>query len=400
MIKNISSFKLSGLRAGETVRAAAHDSAPVRWAMAFTLARKHLKTAVKRAFYPKREPKGGVLRVLVHIKGGIGDVAMTRVFIKKLRETLPLAEVSFCFDSVAVSQMIFSDGLVHRFQDRRYRPQDYDLVISGCHLLMFDYYDRARIERLAPHFLPALEQGLEVQRCFTDFARYTPYLDGVLAKIAVAHGGSRVQNLGWFTGLNVGQNDRAEINLQAGTATKTLNKLGLAPGEKYITIHDGINTNTDTSSGHPTRCWPHSYWREFVGLFKEAFPNIKVVQLGGNKSQIFDFADISLVGKTQIADLPYVLDNALLHVDGESGMVHLANLTRTRCVVLFGPSQADYLAYARNINISAPVCGGCMNISKHWMTRCLLGYPPEKQCLATISPKIVFDKTANYLNAL
>lgn len=390
MLKNLSSFKLAGLRAGELVRAAAHDSAPVRWAMAFTQRRKQLKTSLKRLFYPHREPKTDVLRILVHIKGGIGDVAMTRVFIKKLRETLPQAEISFCFDSKAVADMIFSDGLISRFQDRRYRPEDYDLVISGCHLLMFDYVDRARLEKLVPDFIPALERGLEVQNCFKDFALYTPYLDGTLAQIAVAHGGSRVQNLGWFTGLEVGQNDRAEINLSAEKARETLEKLGLS-GLKYITIHDGINTNTDTSLGHPTRCWPRENWREFVRLFKAAFPNIKVVQLGGNKSQIFDFADISLVGKTAVADLPYILDNALLHVDGESGMVHLANLTRARCVVLFGPSKAAYLGYARNANLTSPVCGGCMNISKHWMTTCLLGLPPAEQCLAAITPQTVFE---------
>lgn len=390
MIKNLSSFKLAGLRAGELVRAAARDSVPVRWAMAFTQQRKRFKTAVKRLFYPHREPKTDVLRVLVHIKGGIGDVAMTRVFIKKLRETLPQAEISFCFDSKAVADMIFSDGLINRFQDRRYRPEDYDLVISGCHFLMFDYYDRARIEKLAPDFIAALERGLDVQSYFKDFALYTPYLDGTLAQIAVAHGGSRVQNLGWFTGLEVGQNDRAEINLSAEKARETLEKLGLS-GLKYITIHDGINTNTDTSLGHPTRCWPRENWREFVRLFKDSFPDIKVVQLGGSKSQIFDFANISLVGKTAVADLPYILDNALLHVDGESGMVQLANLTSTKSVVLFGPTLESYFGYARNVNISAPICGGCMNISKNWMTTCLLGYPPAEQCLAVITPQTVFE---------
>lgn len=393
MLQNTDSFKLAGLRTGELVRAAAHDSTPVRWALALTQARKSFKTAVKRFFYPHREPKTDVLRVLVHIRGGIGDVAMTRIFIKKLRETIPQAEISFCFDSKAVTEMIFSDGLIDRYQDCRYHPKDYDLVISGCHLLMFDYYDRERLARLAPHFLPAFERGLAIQRCFKDFARYTPYLDGALAEIAVAHGGSRVQNLGWFTGLEVGQNDHAEIQLSDQAARQTLDKLDLA-GKKYITIHDGINTNTDTSLGHPTRCWPQENWREFVRLFKQAFPNILVVQLGGSKSRVFDFADISLVGKTAVGDLPYVLDNALLHVDGESGIVHLANLTRTKSVVMFGPSKAQYLGYARNTNISSPVCGGCMNISKYWMTQCLLGYPREKQCLAAISPKQVFDAAA------
>lgn len=399
MTQNTDSFKLAGLRAGELVRAAAHDSTPVRWAIAFTQARKNFKTAAKRFFYPHREPKTNVLRVLIHIKGGIGDVAMTRIFIKKLRATLPHAEISFCFDSKSVTNMIFSDGLIDRYQDSRYHLQDYDLVISGCHLLMFDYYDRERLTRLAPHFLPVLERGLDIQHCFKDFARYTPYLDGALAEITIAHGGSRVQNLGWFTGLEIGQNDRAEIKLSTETTRQILEKLGLID-KKYITIHDGINNNTDTSLGHPTRCWPQENWQEFVRLFKQMFPDIQVVQLGGAKSRVFNFADISLVGKTAVGDLPYILNNALLHVDGESGMVHLANLTRANCVVMFGPSKAEYLGYARNINISSPVCGGCMNISKYWMTKCLLGYPPEKQCLAAISPKQVFEAVGQILRNL
>ena len=86
------------------------------------------------------------------------------------------------------------------------------------------------------------------------------------------------------------------------------------------------------------------------------------MQLGGSKSQAFDFADVCLVGKTAVKDLPYVLDGALAHVDGESGMVQLANLTRTRSVVLFGPTSVEYFGYAQNVNITSPKCQNCMNI--------------------------------------
>ena len=97
------------------------------------------------------------------------------------------------------------------------------------------------------------------------------------------------------------------------------------------------------------------------------------------------------MGKTPVADLPYVLAGALLHVDGESGMVHIAQLTPTNSIVLFGPTRAAYFGYARNTNIEAPFCGGCMNITKNWMTQCVLGYPPGKQCLASITPQTVFE---------
>ncbi len=393
MQNNLDSFKLAGLRAGALVEAAAQDSALVTGAMRLNTWRKNTKLRFKH-FIMRLRTKAPVpsdkLRVLVHIRGGIGDVCMTRVFIKKLRETLPDALIYFAYDYKTAVDMVFSDGIINGFHPNKYVPEYFDLVISGCHLLMYDYINRTRIEKLAPHFLSILEKGLAVQACFKPFAQYTPYLDGQLAEIAISHGGSRITNLGWFTGLDVKQNDPAPLILDDNTTRNTLGKLGLE-GHTYITIHDGINPHTDPSRSDRTRNWPRMHWQELIKQIKQQFPLVKIVQLGGKTSIPFDFVDISLVGKTAIADLPHVLKNARLHIDGETGMVHLANLTQTPCVVLFGPSKAAYLGYSRNTNIQAPFCGGCMNISKHWMTQCVLGYPPEKQCLASIAPQTVFE---------
>lgn len=395
MTKNLESFKLAGLRAGALVEAAAQDSFLVRGAMKFNLWRKRTKLRLKRLF-KRATPPTGALKVLVHIKGGIGDVVMARVLVKKLREVLPQAQLFFAYDHKSVVNMVFSDGLIDGFVSTKYLPENFDLVISGCHFLMFDHYNRERLEKLAPQFIPAFEQGLSVQACFKPFATYTPYLDGQLAEIAIAHGGSRITNLGWFTGLDIDQNDPAPITLDSGLSSKVLNKLGLV-NLSYITIHDGLNLNTAFSHGNLTRNWPKAYWKELVRLIKQPFPSIKIVQIGAKTSTPFDFVDISLVGKTTVADLPYILKNSLLHIDGESGMVHLANFTLTPCIVLYGPSKSAYLGYARNTNIEAPFCGGCMNIAKNWMTQCILGYPPEKQCLATITPQMVFEAVSKRL---
>ena len=393
MSQNLDSFKLAGLRAGALVEAAAQDSSLERGAMKFNLWRKRTKLRLKRLF-KKATPPTGDLQVLVHIKGGIGDVCMTRVLIKKLREVVPNARIYFAYDHKNIVDMVFSDGLIDEFCSNKYIPESFDLVISGCHLLMYDFINEGRIKKLAPHLWPFIEKGLDVQRCFKPFATYTPYLDGQLAEIAIAHGGSRITNLGWFTGLEVHQNDPAPLALDETMTKRTLDRLGLTK-DTYITIHDGINPHTDPTHSDRTRNWPRSYWEQLVKLLKQQFAHIKIVQLGGNTSEPFDFVDLSLVGKTAIADLPHVLKGARLHLDGESGMVHLANLTQTPCVVLFGPSKAAYLGYSRNTNIEAPFCGGCMNITKHWMTHCMLGYPPEKQCLASITPQVVFDAVQN-----
>ena len=105
MDRQLESFKLAGLRAGALVEAAAQDSSIVHSAMKFNLWRKRTKLYLKRLF-KKATPPTGNLKILVHIKGGIGDVCMTRVFIKKLRETLPNARIYFAYDPQITDRII------------------------------------------------------------------------------------------------------------------------------------------------------------------------------------------------------------------------------------------------------------------------------------------------------
>lgn len=401
MSKPLNELRLAALQAEQLINLPSKDSRVVACAAALNRTRKNLKKHLKlglRRLLRRSPVKTDVLRVLVHIRGGIGDVAMARIFVQKLRAALPQAEIYFCYDSQTVVSVIFQDGgLINGFQNRNYIPEDYDLVIAGCHVLMYDYYDEDRLRKLAPDFIPVLQKGLEMQKIFKVFADNTPHLDGYLADITVAFGSARIPNMGLSTGLTVGQDDRVPLQLKP-EGFAVLDKLGLS-GKKYITIHDGINTNTDTSSGYPTRCWPETNWRDFARLFKQRFPEILIVQLGGSKSRVFEFADVSLVGKTSVADLPYILEKSALHVDGESGMVQLANLTTaTRSVVAFGPTPVKYFGYARNINVVSEKCTDCMCIVKDWMTHCALDYPLNANCLAAVSARTMFEKAAAALD--
>lgn len=396
--QQINSLKLAALRAQELAEANTKKSLLVRYAVKIRRFQKNFRDRAKilRYMLLSRKPEsGGRLKVLVHIRGGIGDVIMSRFLIKKLREKMPYAEISFCHDSRAIAEMAFSDGLIDRFQDRKYVPQYFDLAMSGCHFMMFDYFNEERIKHLAPYYVPCFHKALEIQKYFRTFAEYSPDMDGQFAEIMVSHGHSRVSAMGLFTGLEISQNDRADISLDKQQMVQRLSKFGLE-GKKYITLHSGINVNTSIK-GTLTRNWPESCWKEFTKMFKKAFPDYLTVQIGGSTSHAFEFADISLVNKTDLKDLPYILAGAALHIDGETGMAQIANMTKTDSVVIFGPTPKEYFGYKRNINISAENCGGCMNIDRYWMSRCILGLPKEKQCLGTIKPEIVFNEVSCYL---
>lgn len=396
--KNLNSLKLSALRAQEIAEANTKKSLLVSTAVKIRRFQKKLRTnaaIVCRSLFSKKELYADRLRILVHVRGGIGDVVMSRFLVKKLREKMPDAEISLCHDSRSVVEMVFSDGLIDRFQDRKYVPQHFDLAMSGCHFIMFDHYDMERIKSLAPDYLPCLRKALDIQKYFRTFEEYSPDMDGQFAEIMVSHGYSRVSSLGLFTGLEISQNDRADIALDKQKMQQILSKFGLE-GKKYITLHSGINIHTAVK-GSLTRNWPEKCWEEFVRMFRDSFPDYLTVQIGGGTSMPFDFADISLVNKTELKDLPYLITGAELHIDGETGMAHLANVTKTDSVVLYGPSRAEYLSYSRNINISAEKCGGCMNIDRYWMSKCVLGFPKEQQCLGTIKPETVFNAVQKYL---
>lgn len=374
------------------------NSGAVRAAQTFNLKRRAFKKSSKlflRRLFKKPAPKPqDRLKILVHVRGGIGDVCMSRLFVKRLREKFSYAQIYFCYDDKTTTDTVFSDGLINGYVNRKYDPREYDLVISGCHAFNFDYYDLPRLQKLAPQWLADFEKARALQQKLQTVINNTPHLDGLWAKISVQYGSNRIANMGLTAGVPVGQNDRAPIRLDAQKLKEVLQTHGLY-GKRYVTIHDGTNTNTDLHGRHATRCWPREHWQAFGKLFKEKFPDILLVQLGGANSAPFDFADICLVGKTSVPQLPYILQGALLHIDGESGMVHLANLTDTRSIVLFGPSPLPYLAYARNINLRAENCRDCMCIYTDWMSRCPLF--EKNECLWAIKPQTVFEKAEAFL---
>ncbi len=385
-------FQLALCQLEELANLYSKKSALVRVAQKLHQQRKAWKQKFKLFCYrlthkPVQKP-ASQLKILIHVRGGIGDVCMTRLFVAQLHELLPTAQLYFCYDHQAAVDMVFSDGLINGYVAQPYDPRDYDLVIAGCHAFHFDHMDKARLQQLAPEWVPALGKAQKLQEKLAIITNNTPHLDGLWAQISMEYGSARIPNMGLTAGVSVGQNDRVPLEINLDKLAQTLTSFGLS-NKKYITIHDGTNTNTDLHGRAATRCWPRAHWEQFGRLFKQQFPDIQIVQLGASNSVPFDFADVCLVGKTQVADLPYILEGALLHVDGESGMTQLANLTSTRAVVMFGPTPVKYFGYERNINLRAGKCRECMCIVPDWMSKCALF--ETNRCMHAITPQKVLE---------
>jgi len=158
--------------------------------------------------------------------------------------------------------------------------------------------------------------------------------------------------------------------------------------KRYITINYG-NGQTMEKEDLISKQWPYEYFCDFVEKFKAKWGDITVIQIGAAGARIVEGVDGHLFGEN-IELIKYVLDNSLLHVDIEGGLVHLASQLGTRCAVLFGPTPIEFFGYKENINIKMGACSGCIGLYQDGYY-CARGLK-QAECMLKIKPDDLIDK--------
>ena len=177
---------------------------------------------------------------------------------------------------------------------------------------------------------------------------------------------------------------------------KTLDYFGVI-SKQFITVQRGTNSGFTKES---IRDWPLEYYNELVLLLKRKYPQLKIVQLGESieNCQEIQGVDICLLGKTDLEDVKILLANALLHIDGECGMVHLRKaLKGGPSVVFMGAAPKEFFGYKTNINLAKYPCGSyCHGLTEVWYRKCIKwGHP---KCMEDIKPQEVFEKIKHTLD--
>lgn len=375
------------------------DSRVVRWAFAYRALRNKIWWVWRRrllSWLSKAPPKDGRLHVFWHLRGGLGDCAAHRVAVQAWREKLPNAVFYFYTDEPGAGKALFeSDDRHVVLSGRDALWSRYDLAFELCISFKTVHVDWKRIKALAPAVVPWVEKSLSRQQKLSFFVQDNYFMDDVLGRLIYRAGESQLSAQRYLSGLDFDVNTTGILPSSLLNAD-ILNRYGLR-GKKYITIHSGINSQIPLYGKWPLKCWPTKEWREFARLFKTKFPDILLVQLGSSRSPVFDFADVSLVGKTKLEELPALLEGALLHVDGESGFVQLTRWLSTRAVVLFANTARSCFGLDKNKNIDNPVCDHCIwLVGARWYTDCALGYPSCRNW-EKITPQLVFAAAAEAL---
>ena len=138
---------------------------------------------------------------------------------------------------------------------------------------------------------------------------------------------------------------------------------------QYVTVHDGFDESFGKQMGidRCTKQLPMETWRTVVrGLKGRGF---KVVQVGAKNEPAIPDINIDLRGKTTISQLCHVLKGAIMHIDTEGGIVHVARAVHKQSIVFFGPTSVTFWGYPTNINITSREYVDSWWINPDWMAR-------------------------------
>jgi SAM-dependent methyltransferase len=105
-----------------------------------------------------------------------------------------------------------------------------------------------------------------------------------------------------------------------------------------------------------------------------------------------------LLRQTTLHQAAWALKFSMLHIDTDSGLVHMAQAVHTKALVMFGPTDAALYSHDGNIVLRAGTCGECWWSTPDWLSRCPRGLP-SPACMEAIAPALVVAEAVRFLQS-
>jgi hypothetical protein len=330
--------------------------------------------------------------VAILVNGGIGDCIVIARFLRDLATAVEEFRFDIYCRDPYVAEWVFKplsgfNKAYHEFLFFRLFAR-YPLSMRAHQLLDLCESDaKWDVFETQGRLLGACNEILRHQILLREWISEHPYRDNELCKKLMSKGFRRENVLHGIAGVCYGGPAFPLPMSQNAVA-----KHGLP--ERYVTINNGVDSDYFVITGSmATKCYPH--FDKLVRLFKGRYPDVPVVQIGSKGSRPIAGVDTNLVERTTLAEAATIVGQALLHIDSEGGLVHIAACLGTTSVVIFGPTSADYFAYPDNINLRPPVCGNCWWTTKNWMDICPLGHK-QPPCMYEQTPLAIMDAIAQH----
>ncbi|GHT36117.1 hypothetical protein AGMMS49593_00130 [Endomicrobiia bacterium] len=238
---------------------------------------------------------------------------------------------------------------------------------------------------------------------FEEIKRKYPYCFNVnnqyiFQKIAVENGLKIFDVMKLTSGVKDVKKNKLTLNYK----DQDIKKFGLSKSDKYITFQHGWGNKGYISgkTGMSLKLWETENWKNLLGVIKRELKDYdyKIVQIGINSAK-FEEVDIDLNGKTSFDELCTVLKYSSLHIDTDCGCVHVAKVLNVQSVVLFGPTNTEYICYDNNINVMSGLCKNCYIMVEDTVLPCVRGFA-KPLCMNSITPDFVAKIVLEHLRGV
>ena len=353
--------------------------------------KKHKITKFDKKTYEKNLSNNNVFKIAIAEGGGMGDACFQITYIKEIRKLFknPVVIDFYCRSYKAFQNFPFIDNCFP--YDDNHKVDDYDVYIISRRFYIILKVDEDKLKKYSRKFYDFCMDCKNL----TDNILCGEYHDNLFSQYALIHRKNRLEQANVHNILSIDRNTPKYMQWDE-SAFNILDKYKLE-NQKYITISRACSSLYGDK--HP-KLWPMDYYNQLVQKIKSEYPEVKLIQIGenGNYGAIKD-VDIDLRGKTSIDETKCILKYALLHIDGEGGLVHLRNTLNGKSIVLFGPTSPEIFGYKENINLHSSACPMCCEwVIPHWTKQCLYTENPHV-CMKSLFPQTVFEAFKDILNS-
>ena len=319
----------------------------------------------------------GRLHIAVNVLGGLGDLFFAARYVEGLSRYLEQKLIVCTEDkTLAYMQTIFGNlTTVESVVCENDVQCDIKIQIVRFPQIVFCDFDR--LQTVGSDKIKSYVQSL------IDFQSYIPqaYTNDYLGRCYTQAKGKK-------------REDQADVDGILNLTDVPLNIPANEPQieKPFITVQTGGGIHFKGIE-HETRQWAVEKYERLVELLKSEYPRFKIVQIGATYHPRIQGTDLDLRSKTSIPEVFGLLKNAALHIQQEGGLAIARHyLCGKPSVVLFGPTDKEFLGFPENLNLRAAGFDCCCEwLTKDWNKKCLKTGSCAA-CMQALSAQTVFEK--------
>lgn len=329
--------------------------------------------------------------ILFNLQGGLGDILIAINYLVQLKAKLDKKIVFYATltDEMKSAKKFIDDSGCIKLADATLLNKSWLLNVDLCRIPYVRAVDFEKLKKISEPLCEWVRGIREFNDKYPEYIKAGTVNDYLLTKFTKIAGRNRLSQADVNNFVKV----KDVYKLKVFGEQKILKDYGLNKC-RYITLQCGMGYYSgDVIS---TREWPIDKFNSLIKLMKKKYPDIKIVQVGSAKDLRMN-SDIDLCGVTNFDEFLAILKNAVLHIGGESGCVHMRHFMCAKpSVVLFGPTNKDFYGYKENLNISSEICPGCEWLHSGWQKYCCISGDKPK-CMMKLTPEFVFKQLIGLL---